>query len=318
MASPWPTSRITTRDTPPGRVTTTPVMTATDATSAPTARRWARDGGVARAAAPSRTGRPAAAAVAPLGGRPWRSTTATPMSTLATASPRASRGPRLRLANGTDAPTWTTPIMTRRATQPGAARMDPMAPGAPRPTRTPPASARTPTAIAGATIGTTMRLTAGATSASRPNETRITGRVAAWAASDTPRFSASQDGSRPRVARSIHAVVGVAHAMSPAVARLESWNPASRIRPGSITSRIETAHPRAAAARPARPVSRAKRTTAAMAPARRTDGDAPANATYDAIAIAISTDRRRRLSRPARPATIAPTIAMFQPEIATT
>ena len=70
----------------------------------------------------------------------------------------------------------------------------------------------------------------------------------------------------------------MAHAMRPAVARLESWKPASPISRGSATSRTAAAHPSAAAARPARPDSRAISTTPAIAPARSTDGDAPANA----------------------------------------
>jgi hypothetical protein len=39
------------------------------------------------------------------------------------------------------------------------------------------------------------------------------------------------------------------------------------------------AQPSAAAARPARPLSRARRTTPAMTPARMTEGDAPAKTT---------------------------------------
>ena len=61
----------------------------------------------------------------------------------------------------------------------------------------PPASATTPTAIAGATSGTTTRLTIGDRMASRPNDTRTIGSVAACAASETPRLSASHAGTRP-------------------------------------------------------------------------------------------------------------------------
>ena len=71
---------------------------------------------------------------------------------------------------------------------------------------------------------------------------------------------------------------GVAHAMSPAVATVDSWKPASETSAGSASRSATTAQPRAAAAKPARPVSRASSTTPAIAPARRTDGDAPANA----------------------------------------
>ena len=166
-------------------------------------------------------------------------------------------------------------------------------------TRTPPAIATSPTAIAGATSGTTARLTAGARIASRPNETRTTGSVAAWAASDTPRLSASQRGTRPWPIDSIQSVNGVAQAIRPAVASDESWNPASAMSLGSARRRSTAAQPSAAAARPARPVSRASRTTPAIRAARTTDADAPANATYAAMASIVTTERRRRPSRPA-------------------
>ena len=105
------------------------------------------------------------------------------------------------------------------------------------------------------------------------------GRVAACAASETPRLSASQWGSRPRPTVSIQPVSGVAHAMSPAVASDDSWNPASPTSFGSEMRRSVAAQPRAAVARPARPLSRASSTTPAMSAARTTEGDAPANAT---------------------------------------
>src|SRR5512143_1229909 len=189
-------------------------------------------------------------------------------------------GAGVRLAKGTAAALVTIQSSRRSTTQPGAARTAPTATGAPDCTRAPPAIATRPTAIAGATSGTTARLTRGARIASRPNDTRITGSVAAWAASETPRLSASQRGSRPRPAASIQSVSGVAHAMRPAVANDESWNPASRMSPGSVRSSSTAAQPSAAAARPARPVSRASRTTPAIRAARTTEADAPANATY--------------------------------------
>ena len=97
-----------------------------------------------------------------------------------------------------------------RAGRPSRARRGrPRRPAARRPsTSAPPTSATTPAAIAGATSGTTARLTTGDRTASRPNETRTIGSVAAWAASDTPRLSASQPGTRPRPSRSIQAVEG--------------------------------------------------------------------------------------------------------------
>ncbi len=98
--------------------------------------------------------------------------------------------------------------------------------------------------------------------ASRPKVTRMIGNVAAWAASETPRLSASQPGTRPRPSDPIQAVNGVAHAINPAVASDDSWNPASPMSAGSDSSRSMAAQPRAAAARPARPLSRASSTDA--------------------------------------------------------
>ena len=87
-----------------------------------------------------------------------------------------------------------------------------------------------------------------------------------------------------------------AQARIPAVARVESWKPASRTRRGSTSRRIAAAQPRAAAARPARPVSRASSTTPAIAAARTTDGDAPANSD-----VGDDRDRRQDDGSPAAP-----------------
>ncbi len=239
---------------------------------------------------------------------------------------RAPRGPRAHPAAAPDRSTRTGPWRRRRRSErrpragttpevPRASR----SPASHRPGRTSRRSRATaPAAIAGATSGTTMRLTTGARRASRPNDARTIGSVAAWAASDTPRFSDIQPGSRPRVARSIAAVSGEAHARRPAVAAVDSWKPASPTRAGSASSSTTAAQPSAAAALPARPVSRAKSTTPAIAAARRTDGEAPAKATYPAMAAAVRIVRLRRPSLPPSAATDAATIAMFQPEMATT
>ena len=222
------------------------------------------------------------------------------------------------LANGTDAVASTMPMISRKDTQPGAASTEPTTDGAPKLTSAPPTRATSPAAMAGVTNGTTSRFTAGEINASRPNDARTTGSVAACAASDTPRLSASQRGSRPRDSRSSRAVKGVAQATSPAVASVDSWKPASITSAGSASSSRNAASPSAAAARPLRPDSRASRTTPAIAPARRTDGEAPAKTMYATTAMAVTTARRRRPSRPAIAPTAAATMAMFQPEIATT
>ena len=150
--------------------------------------------------------------------------------------------------------------------------------GAPASVASPPVSATAHAAMAGATSGTTPRFTIGDTIASRPNDSSTTGSVAAWATSETARHSVSQPGSRGAFAAS-HAPNGVAQARIPAVASDDSWNPASDTRCGSTSSRRSAAQPSADAARPARPLSRATMTTPAIAAARTTDADAPANAT---------------------------------------
>ena len=96
----------------------------------------------------------------------------------------------------------------------------------------------------------------------------------------------------------------------------------TRRRRSAPDRRAAAARPRPRApprARPARPDSRASSTTPAMTAARTTDGDAPAATTY---ATTVASDRRPCTIRRGRPRSAAPTspatIAMFQPEIATT
>ncbi len=101
------------------------------------------------------------------------------------------------------------------------------------------------------------------------------GRVAAWAARETPRPSRTQAGRRP-ARRSRSVVSGPDQAMRPAVAAAESWSPTSVAVDGATTTRQAIAHPSAAAAEPGRPVSRARSATPAIAAARTTDAEAPA------------------------------------------
>ena len=154
--------------------------------------------------------------------------------------------------------------------------------GAPATTSAPPARATTPAAIAGATSGTTSRLTSGDRIASRPNETRTIGSVAAWAASETPRLSASQPGMRPRAQASSQLGERRGPGDQPGRRQRRELEPgiADRAR-GRETSRSVAAQPSAAAARPARPVSRARRTTPAISAARTTDADAPGERDVD-------------------------------------
>jgi len=151
--------------------------------------------------------------------------------------------------------------------------------GAPSITSAPPSIAITPHAIAAGTSGTTSRLTAGETSDSRPKVSRTSGRVAACAASEIPRLSASHEGMRPPPSVCNRVPSGVAQARSPAVAITESLKPASPIIAGSASRSTSAASASAAGARPARPDSRAPSTTPAMTAARTTDGDPPAATT---------------------------------------
>jgi len=137
-------------------------------------------------------------------------------------------------------------------------------------------NATAPAAMAGGTSGTATRLTAGATTASRPKIARAIGSVDACAASDIARLSRMEPGSHGAAA-SRRRVSGVAQASSPAVAAAESSNPASPTAPGSTTSMAPTAQASPTIALEPRPLSTASSATAAITAARTTDGDAPAN-----------------------------------------
>lgn len=237
----------------------------------------------------------------------------------APAAGTVSSGGSATAANGRPAASRTTTTIAWSRSQPGSPTTTPMTPGRPSWTSHPATSASTPPAIAAGTMGTTTRLTAGATSDSRPNVARTSGSVAACAARLIPSASASHPGMRPPHSAAIQRPSGVAQASSPAVASTERRNPASPIIAGSTSSSPAAASERAAGARTDRPDSRASRTTPAISAARTTDGDAPAATTYAATTAAVAAPAARFDARPRRSAaTSAPTIAMFQPEIATT
>ena len=164
----------------------------------------------------------------------------------------------------------------RRITQPGAATTAPRTDGAPAASAAPPGQGEDARRHRRGDRAARRR---GSRPARGPRADRTRrgsiGSVAAWAANETPRLSASQWGRRPRPTIRSRPVSGVAQAISPAVANDESWKPASAIRLGSVTRRSVAAQPSAAAARPARPVSRASKTTPAISAARTTDADAP-------------------------------------------
>ena len=123
--------------------------------------------------------------------------------------------------------------------------------------------------------GAVLAPASGPVVAAQPMGASTMGSVAAWAASDTPRSSQTAMGIRLPLAFLSHPVSGLPQAISPRVAALESSNPGSRTRAGSPRRRSAAAQPSAAAALPARPLSRAERTTAAIAAARKTEAEAP-------------------------------------------
>ena len=106
-------------------------------------------------------------------GRPRDRTMTIPSAAAAVARPKATpaAGSNAMLANGTEAPRSTMPMISRRATQPGAASTEPTTDGAPTLTTAPPTRATSPAAIAGVTSGTTSRFTTGEIS-SQPTERR--------------------------------------------------------------------------------------------------------------------------------------------------
>ncbi len=246
-----------------------------------------------------------------------RTAIATSATTTPAAAANATAGGSVTLASGTTAARRTMPIIRPSTSAPGMPMTGATNAGAPSATSAPPARAAVPVAIARGTRGTTARFEIGERGATRPKARRIRGRVAAWAASETPRPSRIQRGSHP-ARRSRTAVTGTDQAMRPAVAAAESCSPTSIAFAGLATTRPATAQPSAAAADPGRPVSRARSATPVIAAARTTDADAPARTVYATIATRITPDRVRR-ARPARRAPTSPaTIAMFQPEMATT
>ena len=110
----------------------------------------------------------------------------------ATALTRSHGGASSRLASGSAAPARTTATIAAYSAHAGSPTTVATTAGSPKPTSTPTTSASAPVAIAGGTSGTTIRFTAGATSDSRPKSSSTIGVVAACAANETPRISATQ------------------------------------------------------------------------------------------------------------------------------
>lgn len=188
-------------------------------------------------------------------------------------------GTSSRLASGSPAPIRTVATIAAYRTHAGSPTTVATTGGTPAAASIPTTIDNAPAAIAGGTSGTTSRFTAGATSDSRPNIDSTTGIVAACAANDTPRISATHRRGREGLAPASRSVRPVPHAMMPAVARTDRRKPASETQAGSSSRSSVTAQPSAAAAVPGRPSSRASSATPAITPARTTDGDGPTNAT---------------------------------------
>ena len=243
IPSPCPTSRTVTLTTPVGRSATarpSAIVAAARATAATRGprRRWlgigARRPARAGAAGPDEGG----AAGAPRLRRernsgnqtaialPRRAITAT--SAAETRAATMSHGaPSVTLANGSPAPIRTTPTIEPSNSHAGRPPRVATIAGMPAPIARPATTATAPAAIPGATSGTTARFTTGDTSESRPNDRRITGSVAACAASETPSDSASHARRRPGEGPASRAASGVPQAIRPAVAMTDRRNPAS-------------------------------------------------------------------------------------------
>ena len=205
-------------------------------------------------------------------GRRRRHSIAATAPTLPIAATTFDGGSSVTLANGTRRRTATIATMIASVTQPGAARTAAIAAGAPaqrgarrqarrrpRPSRRDERDdARGWTRARSGRAGRTMA--------------RMTGSVAACAASETPRLSASQRGTRPpptdRSARQ-------RRRPGDQPGRRERRQLEARVgdQPRVGEEQQLAAQPSAAAARPARPVSRASKTTPAISAARTTDAE---------------------------------------------
>ena len=183
--------------------------------------------------------------------RPCRSPTRRERALPAARCPARGRGsPQRDRGAEPDDPHDERATRARRAAR-APWRRTPARPGA---SRVPPTIAKTPAAIAMGTSGTTARFTAGATSDSRPNETRTSAGsppVRRARCRGSPRASRASD-HRPR--EPSQPLSGEAQASRPAGG--DDREPEPRVadhRRIEQERRIAAAHANAAAARPARP-----------------------------------------------------------------
>ena len=282
MPSPCPTSSTTTRTMPSGRCATTsasPTVAATSATAAmrgarallPTPRSRRR----ARGPAPGPLAEVAPRAASPgdrPNGRPPRSARARPRHR--SIPRRLERQARERQA-GADADDLT---ISAYSTQAGRPTRVAMMPGSPAARTCRPQARGHAAAIASGTTGTTRRFTAGATSDRRPNSMSTIGVVAAWAANETPRISATHRRGRP--GRTGEPCGQAAPPGEDPGCREDREAEARVVDVGGIDEQEHGAGPaQCRRCGPGLPSSRASRATPAIAPARTTEGVGPTNAT---------------------------------------
>ena len=249
--------------------------------------------------------------------RPWMVPADRSSRVVAAAATRPAGSASSRLAKGRAAAMLPTAIMApRRSDAPSTTGAMSRA-GRPTAISSPAIMPRRDASMTGATMGATTRLASGDTSDTRPKCRSTSGRVAAWAASETPSDSTSQPGKRAGRRSRSHAARGVPHANRPAVAATDSRKPTSSTTAGSTTIMPQAANPSAPAAPPRRPDSRARRQMAPITAARMTLGDAPANMVYMPMARSTMMVRSRRGSQRSSATITAPTRAMFQPLMAT-
>ena len=330
MASPWPTSSTVTRASPAGRAATTSPVTRTVSGSDRGPRRVQRRGGRTAVRTPSmpagrvigagRPGRRDGGMTEPAGApsdgdgidhRAAARTAERPLRDVPGA--RAST-----LANGTAPdPDHGRPSRRRGPTREAGERRT--TGGRRRPRASPRDERQRPARHRRGTSGTTARLTTGETSDSRPN-------VASTSGGSPPARRARRRGSRRasagtgrRPTADPGPPMGFAQARSPAVARTESRNPASPMRPGSTSSRSDRRRAERRRRPPGAPeLAREQHDARHHAPPGRPTARRPANDDVGDDRDGRQ-DRRAAAAEPRRRApTSAATIAMFQPEIATT
>lgn len=176
-----------------------------------------------------------------------------------------------------------------------------------RPASTPPVR---PQVISGPAAGTARRFAGTVATGTAPNSGRSSGRAPAWAASVTPRASAS--GRGPGMAL----VSRGASSRMPAEAPTDSPNPTERTSRGSTSTSTVTARARRRSRSAGRPRAAARQASAAMAPARRTDGSKRTRSANPPRTASVPATRGHVGSQPSNGRASARTKTRFCPETA--